>query len=548
HRDLLDLVEDQWSKDLSIVLLNFGAAETKRFFTLLNSYFLESQHRLQIVYLMSEFLLRKYDNSTTLIAMSVTNLIMLLPRICTSLPPYLPQLFYIFARALCWDQLRDVRQKQGIPSGNDQPSSEPSRKAAEGWDCTGILPYSYFDENNFEVPEEFDEETFRSRTIAQVSRHMLNPSLVTMDTETELTDLSRWMKMEPPDVIAQIMSLDLTNAASRVAFSTDKNRKHVSQQDLLDESIWDDTLTSDANTPNIHIAAENESPPTLPDNQIHIVTSQPSSPEFQAKRQGRTVKNILDMHQALRSGSEVLIGDDVWVDPSGTIDTSATQPSTMTPETRLLIAALKREVLLLRNELNFELFVKQQHLQHMGRLHREHMMDSAVEAERQRTYNATRNLRAQLNQAEAMLTKLKAESALTKQRHLKWENEQSEKLRHYREARRKWQADMEEAKQKLEEYEKSFAAQAAQLLEEQKRQVFVFELENELRTNQPLLERATENEHRVIQLTNQMLLWQADTAHLEEQKKYIKGLLSQWRSMEELVDSLQKENRQLASQ
>lgn len=59
--------------------------------------------------------------------------------------------------------------------------------------------------------------------------------------------------------------------------------------------------------------------------------------------------------------------------------------SNISPETRLLIAALKREVLLLRNELNFELFVKQQHLQHMGRLHREHMVDSSVEAERQRT-------------------------------------------------------------------------------------------------------------------------------------------------------------------
>lgn len=76
--------------------------------------------------------------------------------------------------------------------------------------------------------------------------------------------------------------------------------------------------------------------------------------------------------------------DELRANHGNTSETSLAS-SNISPETRLLIAALKREVLLLRNELNFELFVKQQHLQHMGRLHREHMVDSSVEAERQRT-------------------------------------------------------------------------------------------------------------------------------------------------------------------
>lgn len=69
---------------------------------------------------------------------------MLLPRMCTSLPPYLPQLFYIFARALCWDQLRDLRQKQGITKEEEPNSSNTSadRKAADGWDCAGTCSKS----------------------------------------------------------------------------------------------------------------------------------------------------------------------------------------------------------------------------------------------------------------------------------------------------------------------------------------------------------------------------------------------------------------------
>lgn len=61
----------------------------------------------------------------------------------------------------------------------------------------------------------------------------------------------------------------------------------------------------------------------------------------------------------------------------------AAEDGASSSEQKLLIAALKREVLLLRNELNFEMFLKQQHLQHIGRLHREHVMDISVEAERQ---------------------------------------------------------------------------------------------------------------------------------------------------------------------
>jgi hypothetical protein len=54
---------------------------------------------------------------------------------------------------------------------------------------------------------------------------------------------------------------------------------------------------------------------------------------------------------------------------------------------------LQRENLLLRNELNFELYLKEQHLRHIGRLHREKVTDTALEAERQNLYHTVRTLR-----------------------------------------------------------------------------------------------------------------------------------------------------------
>jgi hypothetical protein len=124
---------------------------------------------------------------------------MLLPRICTSLPKFLPQLFYIFARAICWDQLRDLRKKASNEVFSSSATPSATRTVANGWDCvdytfsklsappsnpqTGAFftslyglypcnflkflhkPYAYFKENEFVVPEEFDEETFKARTI-----------------------------------------------------------------------------------------------------------------------------------------------------------------------------------------------------------------------------------------------------------------------------------------------------------------------------------------------------------------------------------------------
>ncbi|KAI9276319.1 hypothetical protein BY458DRAFT_433843 [Sporodiniella umbellata] len=504
NHTFLDLEQNEWSKNLITILLTVGASETKHFFLLLNNYFLSSKHRLQIVYLLSEFMRRRYDNSTTLIATSVTNLIMLLPRICTSLPPFLPQLFYIFARAICWDQLRDLRKKQSIDASYHAPTY-----IADGWDCV---------EKDFTIPEEFDEETFKTRTITQVTRHMLHPNLVLLDIESELTDKTRWMKMEPPDVMAQIMGLDLTHAASRVAFSNEN--KSQRPENLLDECLW-------GNTPKEEEGGQGKK-------QVE------KEPEKKAPT--AMASNIMNLHKALKSGSEVLVGDDVW-DSAGIQQEAITEENLQTSsETKLILAGLKREVLLLRNELNFELFLKQQHLQHIGRLHREHVLDSSVEAERQQLYNTTRMLRGQLNQTTLALEKLRAESALTKQKHIKWEDEQSGKLRGYREARKDWQNQMTQIEYQIEENKKQVKSQKEQLdLAKQ----HVLELENELQTLDPVLHKATENEHRVKQLTQQMLLWEKDTSHMEEQKRYIKELLSQWWSMEELVASLQSGHRRL---
>jgi hypothetical protein len=47
------------------------------------------------------------------------------------------------------------------------------------------------------------------------------------------------------------------------------------------------------------------------------------------------------------------------------------------------ISSLQREVLLLRNELNFELWLSRENVQHIGRLHQDRILSKSAEVERQ---------------------------------------------------------------------------------------------------------------------------------------------------------------------
>lgn len=135
---------------------------------------------------------------------------------------------------------------------------------------------------------------------------MLHPNLVVMDASTELVDRSRWMKLEPPDVMAQIMSLDLTNAASRVAFSEDNSANAQITSMLFEEKVRGEAGESNVaksktlltSPPQDNVEDQPMKAPTLSNNK---------------KMKAVSIANVLNVHKALKSGAEVVVGDDVWV-------------------------------------------------------------------------------------------------------------------------------------------------------------------------------------------------------------------------------------------
>jgi hypothetical protein len=83
---------------------------------------------------------------------------------------------------------------------------------------------------------------------------------------------------------------------------------------------------------------------------------------------------------------------------NGTITTTPTTTSESATSTQIdqiirTVHILQRKVLLLTNRLNYELFLKQQYTRHIGRLHRDRLMDAAVEAERQGLVSLNNSIR-----------------------------------------------------------------------------------------------------------------------------------------------------------
>ncbi|PKY17431.1 hypothetical protein RhiirB3_487443 [Rhizophagus irregularis] len=491
-----------WCRNLDSLLREFGAVETKEFFILLNSYFVQSTYRLQVLTLFGEFIRKQRDTSTTLISLSLTTLIMLLPHICLSVTTYLPGLYIIFSRIICWD--KHISRPVDFP---DEIVENPS-----GW---------IKEMNNVPLIEKFDDDIIRARSMSLLRIHTLHPNLIMSDSEKELSDTSRWMKLEPADVVAECVSYDMENASSN---SNNSNELENLTKIVLEEA---DTKI------------------------IEKKTQKARRPS-----QAISIHEIMDVHQALKSGADIVVGDDPWasriisysnfltVNHPTSPPENESPPTTNTTNTQASVAYLQREIMLLRNELNFELYLKQQHLQHIGRLHRDHILDSTVEAERQNLYNTCKILKSQLSQTQAAFDRQKTETANTKKKHVQWENELNNKLKQYKNEKKEWKSVLDKLEQELSESKLVIDAQNKQI---EVLSAKCFSLENQIKLHEPQLQKLTEYEHTIDQLTKQLMLWEADTIKFQEQKRLMETLVGNWHKMEMMLKSGEHEIQQLSS-
>ncbi|KAL3426879.1 hypothetical protein PVAG01_00388 [Phlyctema vagabunda] len=398
-------------------------------------------------------------------------------------------------------------------------------------------PQRYLRHANFPGADDLDvqptEIRQRSETFRQL--HLLHPNFFTMTIDSELTDTNRWMKSQSADVVAECMALytpgdgstlEPTSRTREIETLTKiRSNEDVPEQPLLENeqvtpcqsrnNSWRHTASNTLVSPNgarvysgmfRRTSQTSFSLPSIADSPTLKPERAPKSEDFMdsptlaptratPSPSHTNVHSMLDSQKSLRGNlQQSLLNDSVHSLMSSNNEASnhydsQFQSFSFSPtdvskvaerassESQLVIAYLHRELTLLKNDLSFERYLKQQHLTHIGQLRRKQIREARVEAETQNLINSNKALRSKLDEAKRSNVQMKRESEKSKTHSRKWEADLSAKLRALKEEKKAWTSEGDQLKRDL-------AAVSDELL--RIRQVVVVSESNELGSQQKL--------------------------------------------------------------
>ncbi|KAI5804949.1 Hamartin protein-domain-containing protein [Geopyxis carbonaria] len=568
------------SANVEAVLLAYGKRRPKAFLEKIDHFVVQKEYRLQILGLLCSYvrlqgphlyhvlhtelfdhLLQclENDTSTTVISLALTILIMFMPHLCNSLAEYLPRLFVVYTRVLCWDKFGIVRLDVGshldVYSRTSSPlSAKPEESTTfSGWqkldssfetaqsttpdvsDYFSFLyglypinflefirePYKFLERVGYRGIDHLDieEETIRQRSDTYRQRHILHPNFFTLTAQTELKDQSRWMKVEPADVTAQCIGLVNNNVSAVLSDDMEslKPESELPAEFIPTEEIPAESLLSqgdDGPGPGYDPESGYLDPSSntsrsgygrevkglfqrgntgymarTPSSRDTRSPDSPTIPATLAPAEEAHLQDMLNLQEQLHAslqdsikhdgpsptpppqtrlpdppGPPPMYSSSVTASPrldgyaqSGYVQSLSQTNMPRSPalrpaasDTQGTIAYLQREVMLLKNDLNFERYLKQQHLSHIGHLQRKHIKESTAEAETQNLINTNKTLKAKLEEAKKAYTASRQETLKSKNQAKKWEAELSAKIRTLREEQKAWRQDEEATKKALD--------------------------------------------------------------------------------------------------
>ncbi|KAH8714056.1 Hamartin protein-domain-containing protein [Phaeosphaeriaceae sp. PMI808] len=508
------------------------------------------------------------DASSTVIELALVVLIMFLPHICASLTAdhHLAKMFLIYSRLLCWDRLGSAENGQAFEEevddgGGDESEQESDAEDAESeqpWEPVqqsmeypdsspptlmhyftflyGLFPLNFMSfvrkprrflkSLNFPGARDFDldQDLIQSRTEPYRRVHLLHPHMFNTTVEDELLE-NRWLKSDPADVVTECMDLCVavsstledpgpppSAALPAIPVPPIPETSHLSLDD--DSTIANGSTTSWRNT---------QSTVFVPDVPQTFFGTPPGS------RSIKSPSPLLKDHDVADSPTLPPVKDvknEAGVAKQPSLDgfvhsvTTPTSPN-HTNFNGQTMSSLQREIMLLRNDLNFERYLKLQHVAHIGQLQRKNIKEATVDAETQNLINTNKTLKARLAKANELYTQLKKETLTSRNQSKKWGDELGSKVKTYRESEKasqgeegrlrydlhRTQSDYEHLKQIIEK------AEGEQIRAQQRTRALEIELEDygslqrELKASQEkvlTLEAQGKNMYALIQERNDL--------------------------------------------
>ncbi|KAL1839053.1 hypothetical protein VTJ49DRAFT_1917 [Mycothermus thermophilus] len=454
------------------------------------------------------------DESTTTVNLALMALVMILPFIPSSLVPLLPTLFTIYGRLLFWDrdsyftkqntEMGATRTGGGIPwktalLAPDKDGHSIEYLAEYFTMLYGLYPLNFVDYirkphrylRHAGVVDDMDlpVDEMRDRSERFRKRHLLHPNFIHLTIESEKTDMNRWVKSEADEVLADCMALLIDRGSSfphvesaplgrPVSVPVEALDSEGAESALLGQTADVDELhppaAGAAEEPMAADTADSQgvsvAPPPLESPPASTRDAAPSIRSFQSGLQQPSLPSDSVPSLVLLSGPKEHVGEKGTEPAVASGETGLQRGSVTGADEQLAVMLLQRERLKLMNDLQYERFIKEQHMIHMGELRRRQMRVSATEAETQNLIMANRSLRQRLDEAKRGEAQIKKESDHRRSISKKWENDLSNKLRALRDEQRTWSAETSALAQRLREAQAECDKLRAMVVEAEQKQ------------------------------------------------------------------------------
>ncbi|KIJ39318.1 hypothetical protein M422DRAFT_257931 [Sphaerobolus stellatus SS14] len=228
--------------------------------------------------------------------------------------------------------------------------------------------------------------------------------------------------------------------------------------------------------------------------------------------------------------------------PPSPIPPSASEDTPLPPHVLEVIARLQKDNLLLRSELNYELWLKRENVKRTGTLYVDKIMVKGAEVERQGLHNKLREYKAQVHRLQQALSKEQAGAATNKAQHADFARRLQNRLKADKAEKQKWAEEKSKLESNHENAQAMFEAQSTRLADAMET---VFKLETEIKEYSPKVQRLRDYEEKIEQLMRAQRLWDNDIAKIKEQQYYIEGLQSRYRKKLEYIQSLESANQEM---
>jgi len=382
--------------------------------------------------------------------------------------------------------------------------------------------------------------------------HLLHPNFYTMTIDSEKTDFGRWMRSEAADVVEECMALCVAAEGTQalhadgiaISFSPieagDGDREEHVPALLSDSitaqhpSVQDPRVSigtpSSPSSGRVHSAlmrrSSQSSHPSLRDSldtrSREVGSDSPTLPPTIPQSTSHTdLQDMINSNKAIKSGFRQTLANDsvpslalshqesipdrLSAQQSGPLQLGPSPSPAAVAEPSEQLLELRQQVLLLKNDLNFERYMKQQHIAHVGALKRSLVREAATEAELQTLLQTNRNLRHRLEEAKNAEMKVKKESENRRTLAKRWETDLATKLKILREEQKKWGAESAGLKQDLEAAKQESEKLRKLLCEAEVKELNSKQIMQSIETNADEVERLKGEVERLLKVEHETM-------------------------------------------